>query len=118
MAHFYYRYNICKQCGRYDEIHLGMSENGWQFLFQGYYGDQWKPQLEEIKSWDNWAEFMAKHPGRIFNEFNNHISLETFLTSISYSKGQKARKYILDHPKETFQDNKGYWFTFSEWDKK
>jgi len=30
---YYLRKNICPHCGRYDEIHIGMANLEWKFVF-------------------------------------------------------------------------------------
>lgn len=49
-TNYYTKLNECKECKRYDEVHLGKSSAGWQFSFQ-YNGGQYYKNVEEMKEW-------------------------------------------------------------------
>ena len=57
-TNYYARYNICKHCNRFDEIHIGKSSAGWQFSFHA---------THEIRSYKDWLNFFKKHKVVIYD---------------------------------------------------
>ena len=49
-TNYYTKVNECNECGRHDDIHLGKSSAGWQFVFQ-YNGGQYYKDTEEMREW-------------------------------------------------------------------
>ncbi len=50
---YYHRTNICKECGRYDERHIGKSSHGWQFSFHGYNFSEFQEGSIDIHSFED-----------------------------------------------------------------
>lgn len=61
--------NKCKECGRYDTIHLGKSSAGWQFSFQ-YNGGEYYKSVPEMKEW--------LKDKKIENEYGAEVSYDEF----------------------------------------
>ncbi len=138
-TNYYLRYNMCKCCSRYDQIHIGKSSWGWSFTFHA--PDEWidmrkldpKFALAEegsdynlqISSYKEWKEFFEKYvteyeTAKIFDEYGTEISLEEFYKMVETKKGGKnhARematdpKYSSTHdPKRDFIDKEGNSFS-------
>ncbi len=83
-TNYFHRYNKCSHCNRYDERHIGMQSAGWEFSFQAFTDDEYKPFL---KSWAEWKE--ALKAGQIFDEYEREISLDEFIAKVEATKGRK-----------------------------
>ena len=123
-TNYYLRYNICKCCNRYDEIHIGKSSYGWSFTFHApdeYIDastldpkvaliDNHEIQIK-ISSYKEWREFFQKYiieyeTAKIFDEYGVETSLEEFYEMIEKKKGGKnhAREMATD-PKYSYTHN-------------
>jgi len=106
-TNYYIRYNICKCCNRYDEIHIGKSSYGWSFTFHALDDyiklssidpkfallDNNEMQIK-ISSYKEWKEFFQKYiieyeTVKIFDEYGTEISLEEFYKLVELKKGGK-----------------------------
>ncbi len=71
-TNFYHRINICSECRRYDERHIGKSSVGWQFSFKGWKDSEGRPA---IKSWQDWKYILKTFKdGQIFDEYGKEWS--------------------------------------------
>lgn len=63
----------CDKCHRCDtdEVHVGKSSAGWQFLFNPY-----KPSFRE------WREFLMTNDGYIFDEYDREVAAKEILELI------------------------------------
>jgi hypothetical protein len=85
-TNYYARYNECKCCNRYDEIHIGKSSAGWTFTFHA---------TDDIKSFKDWALFLQNSGVKIFDEYGDEKSFSQFLQLVD------GKKYNpLNHAKE------------------
>lgn len=110
---YYYRYNICKKCGRYDELHLGQNAGGWKFLFRAHSMHPESYKDLALLNWEDWSIFMASNKGKIYNEYGQHVKLDGFLQTVTNSmkKGRdRITTYSIIEEGRYFQDEKGYWF--------
>lgn len=137
-TNYYLRYNICKCCNRYNEIHIGKSSYGWSFTFHApdeYINastldpkiallDDHEIQIK-ISSYKEWKEFFQKYiieyeTAKIFDEYGTEISLEEFYDMVEIKKGGKNHahematdfKYSSTHdPERDFIDEDGNSFS-------
>lgn len=106
-TNFDVRYNICEECGRYDDLHLGKSSIGWEFCFQGYeYHDFRQLRIRSIK---DWKDFIDKNNGKIFDEYNRECTWDEIMT---WTEGKKeGKKHESMQYTEYYRDSEGYSFT-------
>jgi hypothetical protein len=86
-TNYYTRTNACKECGRYDQIHLGKSSAGWRFTFQGNHGQYYK-DVPEMKKW-----LKGK---TITDEYGNTLSYKAFWGMVS-RKQKEIEPEIMPH---------------------
>ena len=91
---YYARYGLCLHCSRYEEIHIGKSSAGWQFMFHA---------TEEIKSYKDWLKFLSRKGTKIYDEYNKEVSLEEFKKLIA-----EKQKPIYDNHAEMYKDMGSY----------
>jgi hypothetical protein len=69
-TNYYVKINTCQECGRSEEeIHIGKSSYGWQFLF-AYNGGEYYKNKNELEAW--------LEGRKIFDEYDREISKEDF----------------------------------------
>lgn len=86
-TNYYYKEDInpCKCCGRPEErkeIHIGKSSCGWNFLFGNYHD-----------SYDKWVEFVKRHDGNLYDEYDRNIPADYFINNIFQIKGKRHNLY-------------------------
>ena len=59
------------------KIHIGKFEPGWDFVFQSY---------RQIRSWQDWQQFILLSNQTIYDSFDNEISFNTFCKIVVFSK--------------------------------
>ncbi len=96
-TNFYHRINICSECRRYDERHIGKSSVGWQFSFKGWKDSEGRPA---IKSWQDWKYILKTFKdGQIFDEYGKEWSYDDFIAKVENTKGkQNHYDYLRDAP--------------------
>lgn len=106
------RYNICKKCGNYEELHLGKASYGWEFCFQGHDSDI------KIKSVKSWKTFIDRNHGKIFDEYNRKKTWEEIIKWADITKDRKKHSipdsvgfYRGDLMEQYYYDSEGYCFT-------
>jgi len=131
-----WRYNYCKCCKRYDEIHIGKSSFGWTFSFQAfkhydiesekipsYRLKENQPKYFEIKSYKDWLTFFDLAIGEIFDEYGKKISLDEFKDLVKDKETEKYNHtiYLLNSEKvwnrrhaveNCFLDEDGHSFSY------
>ena len=87
-TNYYARTNMCKCCGRYDELHIGKSSIGWTFSLHVY------PDIV-INSLEDWKELMEK--STIVDEYGEEITFSKMLDIITNRKfdGVDITEYVL-----------------------
>ncbi len=108
-TNYYHKRNICPECGRYDEAHIGKSSAGWQFSFRGY---------SELRSYKDWIKELERH-GTIYDEYGRGMSLKEFKLMVNTKrKGQNHYDYCKIHHSNSMQDqwkdSKGFSFQSNE----
>lgn len=64
---YYYRTNVCDNCKRFDERHVGKKSMGWTFHFRGHRGQP--DGSPDIVSIADWAKLFKTTPGVLANEY-------------------------------------------------
>jgi len=104
-TNYYTRKKECKECGRYEKIHLGKSSFGWQFSFQ-YNGGQYYKNLKEMKEWLK---------GRnIWDEYSEQIMQKDFWKMIKEKQIDTNSNHASENPSETEKVIDGYSFSDTE----
>lgn len=117
-TNYYHRFNLCSECGRYDERHIGKHSFGWEFSFRGY--KQWE-DYKGFRSWADWQRELAKG-GKIFDEYGTEISRADFVAMVEATKGKLSHyDEILNSPKygasflqDDWKDAEGWSFSATE----
>ncbi|NHW45951.1 hypothetical protein HAV21_03440 [Paenarthrobacter sp. MSM-2-10-13] len=95
-TNYYARINTCPTCHRpEEEIHLGKSSYGWQFLFAYNDGDYYK-DITELKGWLNGKQ--------IFNEYDEPVTQDDFWKMI------ESKQVAVDPEQGHFMVIDGYKF--------
>ncbi len=80
-TNYYARLDACPHCGRSDdELHIGKSSGGWTFSFRAH---------ENIRSWRDWQEFLAKPNVRIFDEYGEEKTVTEFTQLVESKRSEK-----------------------------
>jgi hypothetical protein len=96
-TNYYAKYNVCKGCKRYETIHIGKSSVGWTFSFHA---------TEEIRSCKDWINFLRKEKAKIFDEYENKITLCKFKKLVHGLKGE-IHNHAVEYPEGSFLDTEG-----------
>jgi hypothetical protein len=132
-TNFYIRYNICNQCDRYDEIHLGKSSAGWKFLFHEIKASfplpKWNKDVKKLlknsiieyiklDSFIDIENFLLKYCPKyikIFDEYEEEISVKDFLELVKSKQDNKSHiHYCNEHNfplDDYFMDESSYEFS-------
>lgn len=123
-TNFYFRFNMCDCCDRYDEIHIGKSSGGWQFLFQ-FVNQTINPKrldpksalLNEEKnilvvdSFKKWKTLIDRYvveykTAKIYNEYNEEVSASDLYELIE-SKRDGINHHRKSDDRDSFEDDEG-----------
>ena len=121
-TNYYQRTDICSNCNRYEEKHIGKNSGGWDFHFQGYngYGDNPK-----IISWEDWKQELQTN-GKIFDEYGDELSFDEFVQLVEENHNGKFKgrsninhyDYCVEQRNINisgyWKDNEGFSFTNGE----
>jgi hypothetical protein len=121
-TNYYHRFNICSECERYDERHIGKNSGGWEFSFRGYKDSEGNPI---IVSWQDWKEILkAFKYGKIFDGSGNEWSYDDFVAKVEKTKGlqnhydytiKAGHQYMYnDFHYENWKDAEGWSFSSTE----
>lgn len=124
-TNYYFRYNICSCCDRYDQLHIGKSSAGWQFTFHqvdeyidsraldpkaALLGDQ--ETRISISSYAHWKKMIQTYvvdyqTAKIYNEYGDEIEPEALYDIIDKKKsgrshGNEVRDGLLDPEGNSF----------------
>jgi hypothetical protein len=83
-TNYYARYNLCEDCQRFEEKHIGKSSMGWCFSLHII------PE-EGIKNWNDWKKFLTKDGVKIFDENDKEISFDYFEEVVTKRKAEKIK---------------------------
>lgn len=97
------------------DLHIGKNSFGWQFSFRAYEADEYY-ETPELKSKQQWVEYIFLNSDSIFDEYNQNISFEEFIELL---KDKSPDSDNLNHHKETcskysYIDSEGWSFTTVE----
>ena len=118
-TNYYQRTDICKECNRFKEKHIGKNSMGWQFSFQGYTSYDDNPK---IKSFEDWKRELQAD-GKIFDEYGRELTFEEFVELVESKnaapnnhydycmKDSTTRGYSMDND---WKDDEGYSFSSSD----
>lgn len=140
-TNYYWRYDECHCCERYEEKHIGKHSGGWEFNFRGYHADSNNSDdtSENILSWADWKAKLT-HSGGIVDEYGSRIPLAEFIELVEQhaapgatqitSAGPRPLLNHIDHvlgnpqyefswpsykdPKQHWKDGDGYAFSAGE----
>ena len=115
-TNYYYRYNKCPCCDRYDELHIGKKSSGWQFSFYSPIDTDFHI---EIRSYENWRNFMNCYEGYIYDEYGQIHTIGKFDDMVMLSLGESRNQF--DYMKENgynlereWKDDLGFAFCSGE----
>jgi len=80
-TNYYYRFNLCDCCGRFDEEHVGLAVAWGTFWFQG---------SKEIRSFQDWLDFFETHPGQLFDQYGDPVELDEFKQLVEKGRGKPS----------------------------
>jgi len=110
-TNYYARYNICPQCGRYDELHICKISFGWKPLFQAYREEEYGV---EIRSFRDWVEFWRQPDVKIVDEYGDEVEKEDFVGLLAIRHKYEGFKSHLKSDRGIWTDKEGYEFTYRE----
>ncbi len=93
-TNYYARYKHCASCKRYEEIHIGKSSSGWQFMFHA---------TLDIKNYQDWITFLSKDGVKIYEEFSKEVSLKDFKELV-----KEKQIAICDNHAEIYKEQGNY----------
>lgn len=90
-TNYYVRTDFCKECERFEKIHLGKSSAGWKFIVD----------VQELyyKTFQEFVEFIRKNDGNIYDEYNESISFDELMNKIESKKDGKSHCFIYEKDK-------------------
>jgi hypothetical protein len=136
-TNYYWRFNGCHCCERYDEVHIGKSSGGWEFCFRGYRSSSTSTEKDTV-SWDDWKTRFSMEEGTIFDEYGSPVPLADFIELVEQHTAPGATwggsgRPLLNHideiladrkyesswpdyrnPARHWKDNRGYSFSIGE----
>ena len=73
-------------------IHIGKSSAGWKFLFRGYLiNEDDQDDFVNIKSIEDWKEFLKNNNLAIFSEYDEEISYDDFFNMIDEKQSEENK---------------------------
>ena len=114
-TNYYLRYDICNECNRYNEIHIGKSSCGWKFMFE-------INEDNELNSYERFIDFLTEKlykNSKIFDEYGRESSLAGLMKLIEDKQKDTENKdhspiYTHHDYDGFFLDEKGYNFCKGE----
>jgi len=83
-TNYYWRFDECRCCERYEEKHIGKRSGGWEFCFRGYRDDS-VDASETILSWADWKARLQS--GGILDEYGTPIPVDEFIKMVEKEAG-------------------------------
>lgn len=120
-TNYYWQYNECLSCKRFDRLHIGKSSGGWQFNFRGYrdYNIEFHGVAVNIniRSWKDWQDLIRKGNGKIVNEYGEEVTLQYLMENVETPERKKMLNFYdyctKNHPEmkdDIWKDEEGYSF--------
>lgn len=131
-TNYYLRYNICNCCNRYDELHIGKSSGGWQFLFHQVDEDINSRDINPesilldvskthviIDSYQKWKRFIDRfvsdyEVAKIFDEYDNEIEPSELFNKIESNRDLLSHYHNVKDDSNCFVDDDGHSFIKGE----
>jgi len=104
-TNYFWHYDECEPCGRYETRHICKSLT----IFEGYFTcdapwnehtRQFDPEKPIITSWKDWLAIFANVPGEIWDEYGKQHEIDDFIAKVeSTIPEQRRRQYdwLLDN---------------------
>jgi hypothetical protein len=88
-TNYYARYNLCEECNRYDELHIGKNTP----TLRGYVGHYVDDKVTEITSWQQWKTWLTTTPGvTVFAEHGAEYTIAELIAMFEESSNAERRK--------------------------
>lgn len=131
-TNYYFRYNLCKCCDRYDELHIGKSSGGWQFLFHCIDEDIDLHNIDPksilldisethvvIDSYEVWKKFINKFVleygiAKIFDEYDREVTPAELYDKIDSKRKLLSHYHNVKEDRQCFLDPDGHSFIRGE----
>ena len=112
-CNYYFKENVCDVCGRHgSEIHICKISCGWRPLFQTI--NSYDHGIS-INSFDEYVDYLRNEKGKLYNEYNELIDVESFINKIQNLYLDKSlRSHIDSRDNICFFDNEGFEFCNNE----
>ena len=81
-TNYYLKRNICNECGRYDELHVGKSSAGWRFIFRRY---------DDVRNVEDWKQLMKEN--EFWNEYGEKVEYEWFWELVHNKQSGRIHHY-------------------------
>lgn len=93
-TNYYFDYNICDCCGRYDTLHVGKNGTMLRAHMTDPYGDDPPTPVGEIRGWADWKQLFARVDGVARDEYGDPISIESLIGRFeATTPAQRRRQY-------------------------
>lgn len=79
-TNYTWRHAECRCCERYEELHIGKSSGGWEFMFRGHRELEGDP-TQNIESWADWKQ-RIRSEGRVIDEYGTPMPTEEFIQMV------------------------------------
>jgi hypothetical protein len=113
-CNYYARENICKCCGRYDDIHIGKSSGWWDFTFHRVDEYVWEEEKHiKITNRAELEEYLQKGWISIWDEYDKEITIKDFFSLVDEKKkiNWKAHKKTINkYGSDSYYDNTDNFF--------
>jgi hypothetical protein len=105
-TNYYWRHNICSDCGRYDELHICKS----LISFQGHFAEaEWDnvaklyaPPALIVASWAGWKD-LIRDGGEVWDEYGHRQVPEDFIARVEATDPVSRRRqydWCVGHPED------------------
>jgi hypothetical protein len=118
---YYIKTNICKSCGKEDNVfHIGKLSFGWTFSFRGYGDFEDGPPIKSFGEWIDFLKQMITDGGKIVDECDKEINFDDFVNLVKKASKNKLNHTIFCKEKypnvfcDTWLDEEGNSFTNEE----
>lgn len=95
-TNYFLRVNNCKECGRYEEVHIGKKSFGWKFVFSIDLGHSYKDVMK----------LLEENKNNIYNEYNENVFLDKFKKIVEESQSELTHNTYNNN----YTDEQGYDF--------
>jgi len=93
-TNYYAKINFCKECGRFDELHIGKSSAGWKFAIEIH--EEFYKDLKQL------FNFLTNLDGELYNEYGEAVTPQSLFQLIEEKKNDKS--HFDGYPKDKYKD--------------